>query len=134
MTSGITHQPSARRGSITLAFGLLTVANAELYVIAAVLHLGVTIPLGPVTLGFPEPIPAATVVEGLLGAGLAVAGAAVLARGRAAWRWAWGAYGFALAGTLFGLTIALLRRLEGPDIWVHFLMLAGLAGGFAVLV
>jgi hypothetical protein len=35
---------------------------------------------------------------------------------------------------VFGLTIALLRGLEGPDIWVHFLMLRGLAGGFAILV
>jgi hypothetical protein len=32
------------------------------------------------------------------------------------------------------LTIALIRGLSGPDIWVHFLMLAGLAAGFALLL
>jgi hypothetical protein len=46
----------------------------------------------------------------------------------------WAAYGLALIGTVFGLSIALLRGLQGPDIWVHFVMLAGVAGGFALLL
>jgi hypothetical protein len=116
-------------GTRRVRLGPLTAVNAALYVVAAVLHLGVKIPLGPVTLGFPEPIPAATVVEAFIGAGLAAAAAVLLMRGRPARRWAWSAYGFASLGTIFGLTIALLRRLEGPDIWVHYAMLAGLAGG-----
>jgi hypothetical protein len=115
--------------------GLLTAANAALYVAAAVLHLGVAVPLGFVTLAFPEPIPPATVVEALIGAGLAAAAAAVplLARPGAAGRWTWGAYVFALVGTLFGVTVALVRGLTGPDLWVHFLMLAGLGAGFLLL-
>jgi hypothetical protein len=36
-------------------------------------------------------------------------------------------------GTLFGLTIALLRRLPAPDIWVHAAMLIGLATGIALM-
>lgn len=34
-------------------------------------------------------------------------------------RLAWAAYVFVLAGTLFGLTVALLRGLRGLDIWIH---------------
>jgi hypothetical protein len=122
-----------RREPGTPALRLLTVANAALYFLAAILHLGIRIPAGFVTLAFPEPIPPATVVEALIGAGLVTAVAALYLRGRPAWRLVWGAYGFALIGTPFGLTVALLRGLQGPDIWVHFLMLAGLAGGFVLL-
>jgi hypothetical protein len=55
---------------------LLTVANAALYIVAALLHLGLRIPLGFGTVSVPEPIPPATVVETLLGAGLAAAAVA----------------------------------------------------------
>ena len=41
---------------------------------------------------------------------------------------------FALAGTLLGTTIVLLRGLGGPDLWVRGVMLAGLAGGFILLL
>jgi hypothetical protein len=115
------------------ALGLLTVANVAVYVVAAILHLGVEIPVGPFTLAFPDAIPAATVVEGVIAMGLAWAAVAVFARGRSALRTIWAAYLVALVGTLFGLTVALMRGLQGPDIWVHFIMLAGLAGGFALL-
>jgi hypothetical protein len=64
---------------------------------------------------------------------LAAAAIALFVRARRA-RWlTWRAYWFALVGTLFGLTVALLRGLRGADIWVHVVMLAGLAGGFALL-
>jgi hypothetical protein len=48
----------ATAGRIRAAFGLtlVTVANAALHFVA-VLHLGVRIPLGFVTLSVPEPIP-----------------------------------------------------------------------------
>jgi Domain of unknown function (DUF1772) len=109
------------------ALALLSAANAALYFAAAVLHLGVTVPLGFATVGFAEPIPPATVVEAAIGAGLAAAAVIAWTNGRAALAWARGAYVFAVVGTLFGLTIVLLRRLEGLDVWVHFLMLIGLA-------
>ena len=117
-----------------LALGLLTLANAALYFVAAILHLGVRIPLGPVGLAFPEAIPAATIVETVIALGLTLGGILVLQRSRKAMTAAWAAYGLALIGTLFGLTIALVRGLQGADIWVHFVMLAGLAGGFALLL
>ena len=39
----------------------------------------------------------------------------------------------ALAGTLFGLTIVVLRGLLGVDLWIHVVMLAGLAVAFGLL-
>jgi hypothetical protein len=119
---------------MTLALGLLTVANALLYGVAAILHWGVEIRLGSVVLAFPEAIPPATIVEGVIALGLALAAVALLGDLRSAGSVARWAYVVALIGTVFGLTIALLRGLEGPDIWVHFLMLGGLAAGFAILI
>jgi hypothetical protein len=110
----------------------VTVANAAVYFVAAAMHWGARIPVGPVVLAFPAAIKPATVVEGVIGAGLA--GAAVAQVLTAAAEISWAAYGLALVGTLFGLTIALVRGLSGPDIWAHFVMLAGLAAGFALLV
>ncbi|HEV8656449.1 MAG TPA: hypothetical protein VGR85_13155 [Candidatus Limnocylindria bacterium] len=110
------------------ALALLTTANALLYLAAALFHSGVT--RATLTI-FPEPSPPASVAEGLIGAVLAVA-AVMLFRSPSA-RLAWAAYIFALAGTLLGLSIILARGIGGPDLWVHFVMLAGLAGGFALL-
>jgi len=115
------------------ALGLLTATNAALYIGASILHLGVKLPLGIVTLGFPQPIPQASIAEGLIGGVLALAAGALFLRGHAAPRLAWGAYLVALAGTLFGLTIVFLRGLGGPDLGVHFVMLAGLATGCVLL-
>jgi hypothetical protein len=91
---------SARREGTALGLMLLTVANAALYYVAALLHLGVRIPLGFVTLSVPEPIPPATVVETLIGAGLAAAAVAQFAHPRHARRLTWAAYLFALIGTV----------------------------------
>jgi hypothetical protein len=124
---------SARREGTAFALKLLTVVNAALYFVAALLHLGMRIPLGFVTLSVPEPIPAATVVETLIGAGLATAAVAQFVHARRERRLTWAAYMFALVGTVFGLTVALLRRLQGLDIWIHVVMLAGLAAGFVLL-
>jgi hypothetical protein len=126
-------QLSARRSGTATGLKLLTVVNAALYFVAALLHLGVRIPLGFVTLGVPEPIPPATVVETLIGAGLAAAAMAQFVHARREHQLTWTAYVFALVGTVFGLTVALLRGLQGLDIWIHFVMLAGLAGGLVLL-
>jgi len=73
------------------------------------------------------------VVEAFIGAGLAAAATALFVRPRREQRLTWAAYWFALTGTFFGLTVALLRGLQGLDIWIHVVMLAGLAGGFVLL-
>jgi len=115
------------------AFALITAATAVLYLGAATLHWGVRIPIGPVVLAFPAPIRPATIVEAAIGMALAGGAIAVLAQARRASTIARIAYAFALIGTLFGLTIVLLRRLPAPDIWVHVAMLTGLAAGYPLL-
>jgi hypothetical protein len=133
MASHTTSLTSTHTERTTLSPGLLTMALGALYLGAAILHLGAKIPLGFATVGLPNVIPQASVAEGLIGGILAAAGGALLVRGPAARGFAWGAYGFALLGTLFGLTIVLLRQLGGPDLWIHFVMLTGLAGGLGLL-
>lgn len=103
------------------------------YIVAAVLHLGVRIPLGFATLAVPEPIPPATAVGALIAAGLATAAIATVRQAHLQPRLTRVAYVVALIGRVFGLTIALLRGLRGLDIWIHLVMLAGLAGGFGLL-
>ena len=105
----------------------VTTANALLYLAAALFHSGVPLPLTIF-----ERSPAASVAEGLIGVVLAVA-AAMLVRAPST-RFTWGAYVFALAGTLLGLSIILATRTGGPDLWIHFFMLAGLGAGFALLL
>jgi hypothetical protein len=124
---------SARRGRTAFGLKLLTVVNSALYFAAALLHLGMRISLGSVTLSVPEPIPPATVVETLIGAGLAVAAGAQFVHAQHKRRLTWAAYVFALVGTVFSLTVALIRGLQGLDIWIHIVMLVGLAGGFIFL-
>ena len=132
------HTPdlSARQAHLTArdtAFVVATVANVVLYGGAAILHRGARIPLGPIALAFPAAIPPASVAEAAIGLALAASAVALLARSRRATTIARAAYAFAVIGTLFGLTIALLRRLPAPDIWVHVAMLIGLATGIALM-
>ena len=123
---------SPRRDRLTWALVLLTMANVALYLVAAALHLGLSVPLGFTTLSVPEPIPPAVVVEVVIAAAL-FAGAVATCRGHRSQRLIRAAYVVALIGTTFGLTIALVRGLQGLDIWIHLLMLAGLAAGFFLL-
>jgi hypothetical protein len=134
MSRDINQIYSRRRELIALVLKPVTVVNATLYFVVAILHLGVKVPLGVATLGLPdEPIPPATVFESLIGAGLTVAAVAMFRRSPRERQLVRGAYVFALIGTLFGMTIALLRDLPAPEIWVHIAMLAGLAVGFILL-
>jgi hypothetical protein len=120
-----------QQAAIESVLRLLTAANAALYIGASILHMGVKVPLGFVTLGFPAPSQPAAIAEGIIGVVLAAASLALFAG--AALGWAWGAYVFALAGTLLGLTILLMLQVGGWDLWIHFVMLAGLGAGFALL-
>src|SRR5688572_22708162 len=106
-----------------MALGLLTAVNAVLYIGTSILHTGLRLPLGFATLGFPAPSPPAAIAEGIIGIVLAVASVALFAHGRRTLGWTWPAYVFALAGTLLGfLTILLMLRVRGPDLWIHFVM------------
>ena len=95
----------------------VTIVNVLIYFGAAAYHSGALVPAG--ALG------AAAIAEALLG--LVLVGSLV------GWVSPRIAYVIALAGTLFGLTIVVLRGLLGVDLWIHVVMLAGLAVAFALL-
>ena len=95
----------------------LTIVNALIYFGAAAYHSGVLVPAGALA--------PASIAEALLGLVLVVA--------LVGWISPRIAYGIVLAGTLFGLTIVVLRGLLGVDLWIHVVMLAGLGVAFALL-
>ena len=94
----------------------VTIVNALIYFGAAAYHSGVLVPAGALS--------AAAIAEALLGL--------VLVVGLVGWLSPRIAYAIVLAGTIFGLTIVVLRGLLGVDLWIHVLMLVGLAVAFAL--
>jgi hypothetical protein len=84
------------------AVGVLLAAEAATFLLAALTHLGVGIPLGFGVLHEPR-IVDATVVEGLCALLLATAAYAVLTHRAWAWLAATVAHGFAIAGVVVGI-------------------------------
>ncbi|MBW3606613.1 MAG: hypothetical protein KY460_17235 [Actinobacteria bacterium] len=123
-----------RRGTAAHAAGTLVVLYAITFLLGAVLHLGVAIPLGVTVLTEPVIIPAA-IVESFCALGLAISGYALFARKRWAWLATIAAHGFALAGVLLGM--AALAAGRGPSTVLnnayHLTMLVLLAGGLVTL-
>ncbi|MGH7571417.1 MAG: hypothetical protein ACREMK_06190 [Gemmatimonadota bacterium] len=85
-------------GALARLLPLIVGIEAIAFMIAAVLHLGVPLPVG-----FDEPviIPAA-IAEGLIGIFLAIAALALLASDRLAWPLAVAAHVFGITGVLVG--------------------------------
>jgi hypothetical protein len=100
------------------ALRLVTIVLALVYFGASAYHSGLIVPAGVLT--------AASIAEALLGLVL-VATILGLIGARLA-------YAVVLAGTLFGLTIVVLRGLLGVDLWIHIAMLAGLAIGLGLIL
>ena len=99
-------EPTTHRNTgVATVVGVLSVLYAATFLLGALLHLGVQVPLVFAVLAEPRILPA-TVVEGLCGLGLAVAAFAVLTRRGWAWPAAFAAHAFALGGVLLG-TVAL---------------------------
>jgi hypothetical protein len=98
-----------RWSTVVTVISVLIVGEAITFLLAALLHLGVELPLG-----FTEPqiIPAA-IVEGLCGLFLAVSAYGVIARTSWAWVVALAAHVFAAAGVLLGITALALGA--GPS-------------------
>jgi hypothetical protein len=96
---------------------IVTRVNALIYFAAATYHSGLLSPAGASA--------AAAIAETLLGLVLVAALAGFLSP--------WVAYGITLAGTLLGLSIILAVGDFGLDLWIHVVMLAGLAAAFALL-
>jgi hypothetical protein len=84
------------------AVGVLLAAEATTFLLGAITHLGVGIPLGLGVLQEPR-IVDATVVEGLSALLLATAACAVLTHRGWAWLAATAAHGFAIVGVLVGI-------------------------------
>ena len=95
----------------------LTVVNALIYFGAAAYHSGILIAAGALA--------PASIAEALLGLVLVAAIAGVLPPRVA--------YIIVLTGTVFGLSIVVARGLLGVDLWIHVVMLVGLALAFVLV-
>jgi hypothetical protein len=131
----LTETTTRPRSMVATAVGMLAVLYAITFLLGALLHLGVRIPLGFAVLAEPRIIPA-TIVEGLCGLGLAVGGYAVLAGKSWAWSAVTGAHAFALGGVLLGITALALGG--GPSTELntiyHRVMLVALVAGLGFLL
>lgn len=123
-----------RRDALAATSGILAALYAVTFLVGAVLHLGVRIPLGLAVLEEPVIIPA-TIVEGLCGLALGVGSYSVFAGRTWAWTATMGAHAFALAGVLLG-TVALAAG-RGPSTVLnttyHRVMTVVLVVGLALL-
>jgi hypothetical protein len=131
----IEHPDIYRRNGIATAIGILSAVYAATFFFGALLHLGVTIPLGFAVVEEPVILPA-TIVEGLCGVALAVAAFAVLTRRELAWPIALAAHAFALGGVLLGITALALGA--GPSTELnsvyHRVMVVALVAVLALLL
>ena len=80
-----------------------------------------------------DPFPGAAIPEAVIGVVLGAAAFAGLALGRSVWPYALGATLFAIAGTLYGLTVTVPRGDPG-DIAYHLALLATLAVTIGLLL
>jgi hypothetical protein len=131
----IEHPDIYRRNGIATAIGILSAVYAATFFFGALLHLGVTIPLGFAVVEEPVILPA-TIVEGLCGVALTVAAFAVLTRRELAWPIALAAHAFALGGVLLGITALALGA--GPSTELnsvyHRVMVVALVALLALLL
>ncbi|HXM54970.1 MAG TPA: hypothetical protein VOB72_06240 [Candidatus Dormibacteraeota bacterium] len=113
--------PRRSRNPIDTALGLLMAAAAVTLAAASLLHFGVAIPLGAATIS--DPFVAAAIPEAVIAVALAAGAVSVLARLTVGAWLAPAATLFALAATLYGLTVT-LRRGQAGDIAYHLTLLA----------
>lgn len=116
---------------LTTGAGVLLAVAAVTLAIASLLHFGVSIPLGGTTVS--DPFAGAAVPEAVIAVVVAAGAAAALARQPIASWVTPAAAVFALAGTLYGLTVT-LRRGEAGDIAYHLALLTMLVAGAALLL
>jgi hypothetical protein len=121
----------ARRYPLAIAIGLLMVAATLSLAIASVLHFGVAVPLGAITIT--DPFRGAAIPEAVLAVVLGIGVVSVLTGWSAAWWVALATTLFALLGTLYGLTVT-LRRGEIGDIAYHLSLLTLLIAAVALLL
>lgn len=124
-----------RRGSGGTVIGVLAALYAVTFLIGALLHTGVSIPLGFTVISEPVIVPA-TIVETLCGIFLAVGAYAVFAHKTWAWSVVTSAHGFALGGVLLGITALAIGAGPGTEsnTIYHRVMLLALVAGIVLLL
>jgi hypothetical protein len=116
---------------LSTATGVLLSAAAVTLAVASLLHFGVAIPLGARTIS--DPFAGAAIPEAVIAVLLAVGALTMLARlAKARWL-APAATLFALAGTVYGLTVT-LRRGQVGDIAYHLALLTMLVASAVLLL
>jgi hypothetical protein len=124
-----------RRASVALTVRVLVVGEALVFLIAALVHLGIHIPVGVMVLAEPRIVPA-TIVEGLCGFVFAGSAYGVFTRRQWAWTATTAAHIVALAGVLLGMVALAVGA--GPhtaaNALYHRVMLVVLGGGLLLLV
>jgi len=117
----MTRQP----GSISRVIAGLMLVEAVTLAIASIVHFGVVIPLGVVTLD--DPFAGARIPEAIIAVVVGVAAISLLTRWAGAWWLALGATIFAIAGVLVGVSIVLFGAGSRPgDLVYHFSLLVAL--------
>lgn len=126
---------TARAAAVCNVIRVLLILEVILFLVPAVLHAGVRIPLGFADLDEPVIVPA-TIVEGLIGLGFAVATYGVFTRAARAWPRAVAAHVFALVGTLIGIGATFSGEGERTELntAIHIIMLVVVLAGLALLL
>src|SRR4051812_28570304 len=114
----------ARWRLIAIAIGALLVGATGAFVVASLVHFGVAIALGPITLD--DPFPGAAIPEAIIALVLGMGAVTVIARRPARWWVALATTLFALLVTIFGLTVTVGSSRTG-DIAYHVTILVVLA-------
>ncbi len=115
---------------------LVMVLEVPVYFGAAWLHTGARIPLGPLVLAVPNPIPAATVVESILGLAAVANLGSLLRATRSSAQITLGIQLFLLIGVLLGMTALALRvgPPPSPDWTIDYIMLAGITAAIVLVL
>jgi hypothetical protein len=121
---------NTRHAAVVTLLRALVVFDAALFLVAAAMHLGLRIPLGFTVLEFRLILPAA-IAETLIGSAFIAAVSVVFVRSRWAWPVTVAVHVFALLGVLNGM----IRGPQvGPDRVVHYVMMAAILAGLALLL
>ena len=116
---------TGQRGSISKAIAGLMLVEAVTLAVASIVHFGVVIPLGVVTLD--DPFAGAKIPEAIIAVVVGVAALSLLTRWAGAWWLALAATIFAIAGVLVGVSIVLSGTVSRTgDLIYHFSLLVAL--------
>src|SRR5438046_5213164 len=103
---------AGQRGSISKAIAGLKLVEAVTLAIASIVHFGVVIPLGVLTLD--DPFAGARIPEAIIAVVVAVAAISLLTRWVGAWWLALAATLFAIAGVLVGVSMVIFGTGSRP--------------------